>query len=76
MVYGGTQSEEKSKIFRRSIYVAQDIKAGDLFTEENLRIIRPGLGLPPKFYDKFLGRKAAKDAKKGIAVDWDLLGSE
>jgi len=74
VVYGGTQSEDKSRIFRRSLYVAQDIKAGDIFTEENLRIVRPGLGLSPKYYEQFLGRKACKDAKRGAAADWDLVG--
>lgn len=74
VVYGGTQDEKKSKIFRRSLYVAQDMEAGDVFTKDNLRIVRPGLGLPPKYYEQFLGRKIKKGVKKGMAVDWDLLG--
>jgi pseudaminic acid synthase len=73
VVYGGTQDEEKSKIYRRSLYVAQDMEAGDEFTEANLRIVRPGLGLPPKYYEQFLGRKVKKNVKKGIAVGWELL---
>jgi pseudaminic acid synthase len=71
--YGGTISEEKSKIFRRSLYVAEDMKMGEVFTEKNLRIVRPSMGLPPKFYDQFLGRKIGMDAMIGTPVDWSLL---
>ncbi len=71
--YGATGSEEKSKIFRRSLYIAEDMNAGDIFTEKNLRIVRPGMGLQPKYYDKFIGRKIAKSANKGDVVDWTLL---
>jgi pseudaminic acid synthase len=71
--YGGTESEEKSRIFRRSLYIAEDMKMGEIFTEKNLRIVRPGMGLPPKFYDKFLGLKIGIDAMIGTPVDWDLL---
>ena len=53
--YGLTASEEKSQIFRRSLYVAEDLAAGDALTESNLRIIRPGLGLPPKYFDSLIG---------------------
>ena len=73
VTYGSSVSEEKSIVFRRSLYVADDMKAGDVFTEKNLRIIRPGLGLPPKYFDQILGRKIKSDIKKGTAVDWDLL---
>ena len=71
--YGGIGSEEKSKIFRRSIYVANDIKAGDTFTEKNLRIVRPGMGLKPKYYEHFLGKKAVRDIKKGTAANWSMI---
>lgn len=73
VVYGGTDSEEKSKSYRRSLYVAQDMEAGDRFSEKNLRIVRPGMGLPPKYYDQFIGRRAGKNLKKGTAVSWDLI---
>jgi N-acetylneuraminate synthase len=73
VVYGGTGSEEKSKIFRRSLYVVEDIRSGDFFTEKNIRIVRPGTGLAPKYYYNFLGKKASKNIEKGTAICWDLL---
>ena len=71
--YGSSGDEDKSRIFKRSIYIAQDMKNGDVFTEKNLRIIRPGMGLQPKHYDKFIGRKISKNANKGDKVDWTFL---
>jgi pseudaminic acid synthase len=73
VVYGGTKNEEKSKIFRRSLYVAENMKAGDIFTKRNLKIVRPGMGLSPKHYDKCIGRKVKEDLKKGTAVKWNLF---
>jgi pseudaminic acid synthase len=73
VVYGGTSDEEKSKLFRRSLYVAEDMKTGEKFTEQNLRIVRPGIGLPPKYYDRFIDQKIGKDIKKGTPVDWKVL---
>ena len=49
------------------------MKKGDVFTEKNLRIVRPGLGLEPKYYEILLGRKVTKNLKKGMAVKWDLI---
>lgn len=71
--YGQTGAEKKSLVFRRSLYVAEDMRAGDTFTPDNLRIIRPGKGLPPKYYDVFLGKKIARPAVKGTPVSWELL---
>ncbi|NLB88282.1 MAG: pseudaminic acid synthase [Syntrophomonadaceae bacterium] len=71
--YGPTKNEENSLKFRRSLYVAEDMKAGDVFTEQNLKIVRPGYGLEPKYYDLVLGRKVKGDVKKGTAVSWDIL---
>ena len=71
--YGPTESEKKSLVFRRSIYVAEDIKAGEPFTAKNLRIIRPGNGLPPKYLDMLLGKKADRDYHKGTPVTWAFL---
>jgi N-acetylneuraminate synthase len=74
--YGATEAEKKSLVFRRSLYVAQDMKAGDVFTPENLRAVRPGLGLPPKYYDIFLGQIIKQDVKKGTPVNWNLLKAD
>jgi pseudaminic acid synthase len=70
---GPTEAEKGSRLRRRSIYVAEDMQAGDEFTTTNLRRIRPGHGLPPKFYPELLGRKAARAIKKGTPMSWDLL---
>lgn len=72
--YGPTEYELRSLVFRRSLYVVQDLQSGDVFTPENVRTIRPGNGLPPKFINIFLGRKAATNIKKGTPLSWDLLG--
>jgi pseudaminic acid synthase len=72
--YGPTEAEKASLQFRRSLYIAEDIKSGDELTPENLRIVRPGLGLPPKYYDVLLGRKVNQDLKKGTAMNWSLIG--
>lgn len=71
--YGQTEKEKKSLQFRRSLYVVADIRAGEMFTPDNLRAIRPGLGLPTKYYDIFLGKKAPKDIKRGTPLSWELL---
>jgi pseudaminic acid synthase len=72
--YGSTEVETKSKVFRRSLYIGEDMKAGDVLTEKNLRIIRPGMGLSPKYYEVLLGKRVNRDVKKGVAVSWELLG--
>lgn len=72
--YGPTEAEKKSMAFRRSLYVAQDMKAGDRFTPENLRAVRPGLGLPPKYYEILLGKSIKRDKPKGTPLSWDLVG--
>jgi len=72
--YGPSDAEKKSLVFRRSIYIAEDIKAGEVLTRENLRCVRPGLGLPPKYYDMLLGRRVNRDVTKGMPMGWDLLG--
>ncbi|MGZ8221953.1 MAG: pseudaminic acid synthase [Methylobacter sp.] len=73
--YGTTAAEKKSLQYRRSIYIAEDIKAGTVLTKENLRCIRPGLGLAPKYYDLLLGRRVNQDARQGTPMSWDLLGA-
>lgn len=71
--YGATRAEQASKQFRRSIYVSRDVKAGEIFTRENLRVIRPGFGLEPRYLLQVLGRRAAADTKKGTPLAWELL---
>ena len=71
--YGPTGPEKKSIIYRQSIYVSQDIKKGELLTEKNIRVVRPGVGLPPKYYDLILGKRASSDLKKGTPFSWNLI---
>ena len=74
VTYGPSEAEKKSLVFRRSVYVAKDLKAGDMLTLENLRCVRPGMGLSPKYYDMLLGRRINRDAKKGTPMKWELMG--
>lgn len=72
--YGASaDSEKRSLIFRRSLYVTEDTKAGEVLTTSNLRSIRPGYGLPPKHYEALLGMRLKHDVKRGTAMSWDLL---
>lgn len=71
--YGVQQAEEKSRLFKRSIYAAQDIVAGEELSKENIRVIRPGLGLAPKHYEEVIGRKAKQAIQKGTPLNWDLI---
>ena len=73
VAYGGTQSEAKSRAYRRTLYISRDMKAGEVFTAENLRIVRPGFGLPPKYYDLLLGKHISQNAMAGTPMSWDLL---
>lgn len=71
--YGATEAEGKSLVYRRSLYVTRDMQAGEVFSADNLRAIRPGLGLAPKHYDALLGRRARQAIKRGTALDWALV---
>lgn len=71
--YGATKDEKKSLIYRRSLYVSKDIKKGETFTKENLKAIRPGLGLSPKYFDILLGKSVNRNIKRGTPVSWELL---
>ncbi len=71
--YGATEAEKPSLQFRRSLYVGEDIPAGERFTEKNLRRIRPGNGLPPRHYEFLLGKVLVRAAKKGEPVSWDMV---
>lgn len=71
--YGANHNEKAARKHRRSLYVCEDMIKGDIFTDINLRSIRPGNGLPPKYLDFVLGRPVRKDIKKGTALDWDCF---
>ena len=71
--YGSTEAEKKSLQYRRSLYVVKDLKAGDMLTQENVRAIRPGLGLPTKYLEVLLGKSVKQDIKRGTALTWALL---
>ena len=71
--YGPTEAEKASMVFRRSLYIAKDMIKGDVLTEKNLCIIRPGLGLPPKYFDILIGKRVNKDVKKGTRMSWGIL---
>lgn len=71
--YGTGEQEAKSMKFRRSLYIAKDMQAGEILTTENLRTVRPGYGLAPKYYDIMLGKQVNKDIKKGTPFSWDMI---
>jgi len=71
--YGPTQAEQKSLVFRRSIYAAADIAAGELFTAANIRIVRPGHGAPPALYHQLLGRPARQTYSRGTPLSLEHL---
>lgn len=73
VTYGPTKAEEKSRIFRRSIFVAENISAGEKFTKENLRIVRPGNGAPPSMYNSIIGKEAKCNLIKGTPLSLDIL---
>jgi N-acetylneuraminate synthase len=68
--------ESKSLIFRRSLFVVEDVEAGETFTEKNVRSIRPGHGLAPKYLEDVLGRKADRDIQRGTPFHWGLLADK
>jgi len=73
VTYGPTESERESIVFRRSLYIAENMKKGDVLTKKNLRIVRPGLGLPPKYFDVLLGRRVNRNLSKGTYVKWEVV---
>lgn len=72
--YEMQEQEKKSLQFRRSLYIVENMKKGDVITEKNMRSIRPGLGLSPKYYDIVFGKKVNRDIKQGTALDWGIFG--
>lgn len=71
--YGPTKAEEKSLVFRRSIYISKDVKGGEILTRDNVRIVRPGLGLPPKNFDLIIGKRVKMDLQIGTPLSWDHI---
>jgi len=74
--YGPYNEEKKSLVFRRSLYVVEDLKAGDFITDKNVRSIRPGYGLPTKFKDILIGMRVVKEIRRGTPLSWDLIRKE
>ncbi len=70
--YGPTNSEKDSLVFRRSLYITEDMKAGDMLTKDNLRAIRPGYGLAPKYYEMLMGKRINRDVRKGTPMEWQM----
>jgi pseudaminic acid synthase len=73
VAYGPTLHEKKSLQFRRSIYASKNIKAGELLSAENVKIVRPGYGLAPKYWEMVIGRNALHDINRGTPVDWQMF---
>jgi sialic acid synthase SpsE len=74
VMLGPTDDEKASLVFRRSLYVCADLRVGDVLNRENLRAIRPGLGLPPKFLESLLGKRVTKAVRRGTPADWSIIG--
>lgn len=71
--YEATENEKNSRAFRRSLFVTEDMKIGDVFTENNVRSVRPAYGLATKHLEAILGRRAARDLERGTPLTWDLV---
>ena len=69
--YGPSPAEQPSTIFRRSVFVVSEVRAGDRFTELNVQVIRPGAGLHPRHLQEVLGRRAACDLPRGTPLRWE-----
>ncbi|MCS6791178.1 MAG: pseudaminic acid synthase [Oscillatoriaceae bacterium SKYG93] len=72
--YGPTEAEKKSLVYRRSLYFVKDMAAGEIITPECMRSIRPGYGLPPKYYDVLLGKRVNQAIERGTPVSWAHIG--
>ena len=71
--YGVHEAEKGNKRFKRSVYVVRDIKTGEPFSSTNLRVIRPGDGLPPSYFERLIGKAARKDIKAGTPLNWEVV---
>ena len=74
-LFGRAKAEQSSLVFRRSLYFARDKKAGEVITTDDIRRIRPGYGVAPKYFEKIIGRKLSEDVERGDPVVWDVLES-
>jgi pseudaminic acid synthase len=74
--YGASAAEQASQVFRRSLFVVKDVRAGERFTPDSIRSIRPGIGLHTRHLDEVLGRQAARDIQRGTPLSWDLVRPE
>ena len=73
--YGTSESETKSRGFRRSLFIVQDVKMGEVFTDSNVRSIRPGDGLHTRYLPEIIGRRAVRNITRGTPLSWDLIGT-
>ncbi len=73
--YGLTAAEAKSRVFRRSLFVVEDVRAGEVFTEQNVRSIRPGQGLHTRHLEVVLGRRATSYIERGTPLRWEMIGA-
>ncbi|MEM6485078.1 MAG: pseudaminic acid synthase [Pseudomonadota bacterium] len=71
--YGPIESELGARLRRRSLYIAEDLESGEQLTPKNLRRVRPGLGLPPRYFAQLLGRRVTRPVRKGTPMSWDLV---
>lgn len=74
VLYGGSNEEKASIKYRRSIYISRDVKEGEQLNAENIKIVRPGFGIAPKYYDLLIGRRVNKALPKGTAMSWEHIG--
>lgn len=74
--YKLSEGEERSKLFRKSIFIAEDVEAGTVLDEKNLRVVRPSNGLHPRYYNQLLGQKVTRDIKKGTPFDWSMVNEK
>lgn len=71
--YEISETEHASRIFRRSLFIVKDMREGEVFSEKNIRSIRPGHGLHPRYLGRIIGKKITRNASAGIKLDWDLI---
>lgn len=72
--FGASQAEQKSLVFRRSLYIVKPLQPGDVLSADNVRTIRPGFGLPPKYLETVMGKRVVRGVPAGTPLAWDLIG--